>query len=173
MRLRGGKITINELDSIIGLVILSPNHFRINNLRSFLQNALQEYLKAILRVSGHLEIDLSITTHNEYNYILNYILDEYNFSDWFLNIELEIIPTAPNRFRICKQVRALLPIERISLRKQFKAILRDHGHLDFQICVNDTDVIPYLVYDDRDLDSFLTMDWWETMQLEMMPIGFW
>ena len=102
MRLRGGKITINELDSINGLVILYPNHFRINNLRSFLQNALQEYLQAILRVSGHLEIDLSITTH-EFNYILNFILDEYNFSDWFLNIELEIIQTAPNRFRICKQ----------------------------------------------------------------------
>ena len=87
MRLQGGKITIiNEVESFYGLDILFPNHFRINNLRSFLQNALQEYLKAILRVSGHLEIDLSITTHNEYNYILNYILDEYNFSDWFLNM---------------------------------------------------------------------------------------
>ena len=32
MRLRGEKITIIELESIYGLEILSPNHFRINNL---------------------------------------------------------------------------------------------------------------------------------------------
>ena len=65
MRLRGGKITTNELDSINGLVILSPNHFRINNLRSFLHGRcdLQKDLVAILRDHCHLDIYLSINTH--------------------------------------------------------------------------------------------------------------
>ena len=53
MRLQGGKITIiNEVESFYGLDILFPNHFRINNFRSFLQNGrcdLQKHLVAILR----------------------------------------------------------------------------------------------------------------------------
>ena len=84
MRLRGGKITITELESIYGLDVHSPNHFRINNLRSFLLNGrcdLQKHLEAILRDHGHLEIDLSINTHE-----FNFILDEDIFFVWFLNM---------------------------------------------------------------------------------------
>ena len=111
MRLRGGKITITELESIYGLDVHSPNHFRINNLRSFLQNGrcdLQKHLEAILRDHGHLEIDLSINTHE-----FNFILDEDNFFVWFLNM--------------------------------------------------------YRVHDNN-LDSFMKMDWWVTLQLELMRI---
>ena len=77
MRLREGTITITELESIYGFDVHSPNHFRINNLRSFLQNGrcdLQKHLDAILRYHGHFEIDLSINTHE-----FNFILDEDNF----------------------------------------------------------------------------------------------
>ena len=66
MRLQGGKITIiNEVESIYGLDILFPNHFRINNLRSFLHGRcdLQKDLVAILRDHCHLDIYLSINTH--------------------------------------------------------------------------------------------------------------
>ena len=74
MRLREGTITITELESIYGFDVHSPNHFCINNLRSFQQNDgrcdLQKHLEAILRDHGHLEIDLSINTH-EFNFILD------------------------------------------------------------------------------------------------------
>ena len=66
MRLQGGKITIiNEVESIYGLEIFAPNRFRINNLRSFIQNellwsALQKHLEAILRDHCHLDIFFSI-----------------------------------------------------------------------------------------------------------------
>jgi hypothetical protein len=86
MRLRGGKITITELESIYGLDILFPNHFRIKKLRSFIQNerlwsALQKHLEAILRDYGHLLILFSINTHQFF-----ITLDEDNFLVWFLNM---------------------------------------------------------------------------------------
>ena len=69
MRLRGGKITITELESIYGLESFAPNRFCINNLlRSFIQNerlwsALQKHLEAILRDHGYQVIFFSINTH--------------------------------------------------------------------------------------------------------------
>ena len=84
MRLRGGKITITELESIYGLDVHSPNHFRINNLRSFLLNGrcdLQKHLEAILRDYGHLVIFFSINTEH-----YDVTLDEDNFLVWFLNM---------------------------------------------------------------------------------------
>ena len=70
MRLRGGKITITELESIYGLEIFAPNRFRINNLRSFIQNerlwcALQKHLEAMSRDhGGHLVIFFQLTLIN-------------------------------------------------------------------------------------------------------------
>ena len=113
MRLRGGKITITELESIYGLEIFAPNRFRINNLRSFIQNellwsALQKHLDAILRDHCYLDIFFSINTHEFF-----ITLDEDNFFDWFLNM-----------YRV----------------------------------------------PDNNLYSFLEMDWWKTLRLEMIRI---
>ena len=86
MRLRGGKITITELESIYGLESITPNRFRISNLRSFIQNerlwcALRKHLEAILRDYGHLVIFFSINTHH-----FSITLDKDNFLVWFLNM---------------------------------------------------------------------------------------
>ena len=86
MRLRGGKITVTELKSIYELELFAPNRFRINNLRSFIQNellwsALQKHLEAILRDYGHLVIFFSINTDH-----FDVTLDEDNFLVWFLNM---------------------------------------------------------------------------------------
>ena len=83
MRLREGTITITELESIYGLDILFPNHFHINNLRSFLHGRcdLQKHLVAILRDHCHLDIYLSINTHEFF-----ITLDKDIFFVWFLNM---------------------------------------------------------------------------------------